>query len=345
MQAPLGRSIGAWRRSADARSPPGRGGGGLVERQTRGRVVSEGAAAVLRDTGGRHLIEVTLKYDGGLADEHALDFYDASRALVGFERSLALVTHLVLTGEVITQAPSLAGAKIFIRVPEEGSWKVVATIGIGIFTIGAVGKDSPVGQIVTSAYDYVLMSSMGFHVDYNKTLQQQYHEHMTEKGITEGKLNSVIEKTEASIADIHRPIVGSHSAHKAYILGKAGSRLPSVQLGPDMNAITFAHLMEDFYSDVEEKQSGKVSSYNVNTYKGRFFVIGEGRTVPFELADTAKSPGQIARITGSLRFNANDKKEKRALITVTTDRVLSRNGRLKKLRIIDVQDFDDLWDL
>jgi hypothetical protein len=70
----------------------------------------------------------TLKYSGALADDSRLDFYDVSQALIGFQRSLALTTHLVLTGEIITQAPSLDKAQIFLDTPEPGSWKITAII-------------------------------------------------------------------------------------------------------------------------------------------------------------------------------------------------------------------------
>ena len=54
----------------------------------------------------------TLSYEGEAADLSLIDFYDVAEALVGFERSLAITTHYVLNGSVITQAPSLKGAQI-----------------------------------------------------------------------------------------------------------------------------------------------------------------------------------------------------------------------------------------
>jgi hypothetical protein len=57
-------------------------------------------------------MQITLQYDGAMSDSHLIEFYDAARGLVGFQRTLALVTHLVLHGDIITQAPSLRGASI-----------------------------------------------------------------------------------------------------------------------------------------------------------------------------------------------------------------------------------------
>lgn len=53
------------------------------------------------------MTDIKLKFEGNLSDNHVLDFYDAARAMMGFQRSLALTTHLVVNGEIITQAPSL----------------------------------------------------------------------------------------------------------------------------------------------------------------------------------------------------------------------------------------------
>ena len=157
-------------------------------------------------------MQFTLQFDGALADRNALDFYDAARAISGFQRTLALVTHLALNGEVIVQAPSLKGAEIIVHPPEEGSWKIAATIIGGAFAIGAVGKDSPIGHVVTSIYDYVLYETMGFHVDYDKTLQSLYNE----KVINEEKLDSLTEKAEPSIVEMHRPIVASKTAKSGF---------------------------------------------------------------------------------------------------------------------------------
>lgn len=74
------------------------------------------------------MMSMSLSYDGALADNNVLAMYDAARALAGFQRTLALTAHLIINGEIITQAPSLKGASIISSTPEEGSWKVTAII-------------------------------------------------------------------------------------------------------------------------------------------------------------------------------------------------------------------------
>jgi len=48
------------------------------------------------------MTSIALSYSGALANNNAIDMYDAARGLAGFHRSLALTTHLMLNGEIIT---------------------------------------------------------------------------------------------------------------------------------------------------------------------------------------------------------------------------------------------------
>lgn len=124
-------------------------------------------------------IEFTLSFAGSAAKTHQIDFYDVSQALIGFQRSLALTTHLVVNNQIITQAPSLKGARIFATVPEEGSWKwtaILTLLGTGAYNVLTADKETVLGNLVMSAYDYVISESLGFHVDFDKSLGQQFEE-------------------------------------------------------------------------------------------------------------------------------------------------------------------------
>src|SRR4051794_8941447 len=111
-------------------------------------------------------VEITLSYSGSRADQNEIDLYDVGQGLIGFQRSLALTTHLVLNNEIITQAPALKGAEILALPASEGSWKITAAVAVTIWTIGTAPKASPLGHLISSAYDYVISETLGFHVDY-----------------------------------------------------------------------------------------------------------------------------------------------------------------------------------
>jgi hypothetical protein len=167
-------------------------------------------------------IEITLSYEGSQANENLLDFYDASTALIGFQRSLALTAHLAVNGEIITQSPSLKNASILIRPPEDGSWKAVAVVGGLLFAGGQSSHDSVVGHVFTSIYDYVISESLGFHVDFDKTLgvsieEAQRQTDAVPKELDSGKIDALIEKTENAFKQMHRPIIESKTANTAIV--------------------------------------------------------------------------------------------------------------------------------
>ena len=114
-----------------------------------------------------------LSYGGSEADHHEIDFYDVAEALMGFQRSLAITTHLILNGKVITQAPALKSAIIRVSPPRAGSWEIVASLSLAagaVYKLGTTPKDTVLGHLVYSAYDYVVKSLLGVHVDIDKSL-------------------------------------------------------------------------------------------------------------------------------------------------------------------------------
>lgn len=288
------------------------------------------------------MIDVTLSFEGGLADNHSIDLYDAARALLGFQRSLALTTHLVLHGDIITQAPALQGAKIITTAPEEGSWKVTAAIIATLWTAGTASKDTPFGHLLFSPYDYTVKETMGFHVDYDKSLGEQYDDYLREKKITKEKVDSLIEKTEGAISDIHRPIVGNETAHSAKMVGYIDKASP-VAIGPDFSRATYEYIAHTVKSDNTTEVIGFISSYNSNTFKGRIFCFAEKRPIPFELDEKTRKRKDVNLITSNLRYNAVQKSvalnngDLSGAVKLTCFRMESSTGRLKALAVNGVE--------
>ncbi|MCY1705201.1 DUF7946 domain-containing protein [Pannonibacter sp. SL95] len=281
----------------------------------------------------------TLSYSGGASDDHVIDFYDVAQALIGFQRSLALTTHLVLNDKVITQAPALKGARILALPPEDGSWKITAAVIVGLYTVGTAPKDSPIGNLIASAYDYVVSETLGFHVDFDKTLGQQYDElkkmRETElKRLPQARFDSVIEKCELAIRDMHRPIAHSETAISASIFSQVGSWTSKVQQELDIN--TYEYLSFTREEDRPETFVGRVSSYNINTYKGRIYLRAEGRPVPFELGNVARDLRSISLITNSLVSNARDRMSGEGEVALKAYKRVSKSGKMKGLLVVDV---------
>ncbi|WP_141700881.1 hypothetical protein [Mesorhizobium sp. SEMIA 3007] len=286
-------------------------------------------------------MEFTLQFEGNEADRNLLDFYDAAQAFAAFQRTLALTTHLVVNGEIITQAPSLKNAVILSLPPEPGSWRAVAIVtGTVLLSAGVASKDSVLGHLLTSAYDYVISESLGFHVDYEKSLGQQIEEHRSTsdeipREIDQGKFESLIEKVEPAVRDLHRPISHSRTAETA-ILGASQAGQIVRQTGPVLDKDTFEYINVTNLTDDQEKFVGKVSSYNSNTFKGRIYIENEGRPVPFTLADVSRNPGTVLKVVRSLSANALDRFDENAEIRFSALRYESKNGRLKGFLILQI---------
>lgn len=283
-------------------------------------------------------VEITLSFGGYNAEQNEIDLYDAGQALVGFQRSLALTTHLVLNDEIITQAPSLDGASIYALPASEGSWKITAAVAVTVWTIGTAPKDSPLGHLISSAYDYVISESLGFHIDYNKTLGQQYDElkklQPDVQKLPQSRFDSLVEKCETAIREMHRPISKSATAQHATLFANFDGEFRKI--GKDLNRETYDYIAYTERSSETADYVGRVSSYNINTFKGRIYVAKEGRPIPFELGDTARSERDILAITSSLRANSRRRKSDEADIKFHAFRNESRSGRLKSFLITEI---------
>lgn len=281
-------------------------------------------------------VDVQLKYEGELAENGQLDFYDAAQALLGFQRSIALTTHFVINGKVITQAPSLKGAEIIIQPPKKGSWIVVATVLGGLGYLGTRPKDTPIGHIVTSAYDYVLRRTMGIKVDFDKTIGELLDDKKQRDGIllSEGRFDDLAEKCEYAIKEMHRPVVHSQTAERGRL-----SRIERGQIVPLKTRLTeqtYEALDFERKSNVCRIYEGLVSGYNVNTKKGRFYIKELSRTVPFIIADSYAAPAVASRIARNMERLASG--DLNATLKFEAFENQSRNGRLRSLIVVQIKD-------
>lgn len=283
-------------------------------------------------------VDFSIEFFGSISDEHTISFYDVAEALIGFERSLALTAHLVINGKVITKAPALKGAEIFATPPENGSWKLTAIVlaaGTGIMQLNAVPKDTPLGNMFRSAYDYIVSETLGFHVDYEKTLGTQYEEyqrtHPKAPNISQSKLDSVIEKCLPAIRSMHRPIYASKTATSANILCNT-EPFDAVLTEETFNYVDYTRLDENPIEII-----GRISSYNINTYSGRIYSFSEQRPIQFELHPNYRDARTISLITHSLSANAISRERGgNGDLSCSVWVHYSRTGTVKRFTILEI---------
>lgn len=286
-------------------------------------------------------IRLSLKFEGNETDDNLIDLYDLGQSLIGFQRFLAITTHLVLNDEVITQAPSLKNAKINALPARPGSYEVISIItgiGVAVYKIATAPKDTVLGNLVRSAYDYVIKESLGFHVDFDTTLGQQY-KNLTDSSIpmlTQNRFYSVIEKSQKAIVEMHRPIFASKSASSAKILFHSKDKMLIV--GEELNKETYDYIHYTNNGEYPEKFEGYISSFNVNTYSGRIYTLSQMRPIPFVLNDNLKSQEILELITDSFAENVRgaEVNRHRGLLIFNAFVRRSRSGQIKNFLVIDV---------
>ncbi|WP_036263922.1 hypothetical protein [Mesorhizobium sp. WSM2561] len=165
----------------------------------------------------------------------------------------------------------------------------------GAHQLGTAPRDTVLGNLVTSAYDYVINETLGFHVDFETTLGQQYEEAQRHRNpiapkITQSQIDALIEKCESSVKEMHRPTYASKTANTANVTAtfrRTTKRIAQM----DADTFDYVNLTTQIAQPVEN--SGRVSSYDINTYKGRVYVHGEHRPIPFDLAEACRDPFSV----------------------------------------------------
>lgn len=281
-----------------------------------------------------NVVKMKLAYSGSEADNHQLDFYDIGKALIGFQRSLALTTHLVLNNEIITQAPSLKGATIRAAPTSAGSWEILVLITLLGVKAGTLPKDTPLGHLIYSVYDYVVKGILGVHVDYEKSLLQSYRE-ANQEPLSSDHVDQLIERCESPIRNMHRPIVGEKTAEQASMEMIVGQRV--VPIAIPLNGATYEHIALTLRSDSPVPVRGRISSYNTQSFKGRAFVQEFGHPVPFELIEKARDNRIVQLVTDSLAAQAlNPRDEREGYVDLRSYVLTSKAGRLKRLEVVNV---------
>ena len=292
-----------------------------------------------------------LRFTGRTAEvDGSIDMYDGARALIGFERTISLTTHLLLNGEVLTQSPATKGFEVLLAPVEQGSRKAVAKIfcggaGATILAAGVAPPDTAFGWLAKSALEYVIEETLGFEPNFEDTLGNQIEEYRSQESnrriaddLSQERFDALLEKTEASVKDVHRPVVFSATAEVGAIDYRVGSYTGTMD--PYFDQSTYDYIDRTVTSDDFSEYEGVVSSYNTNTFKGRVYLEDSRRTVPFEISENIRNLNAIDLLTSSLRRNGRSRA--RGLIRIQPDiqfealRNETPTGRLKSFLITNV---------
>jgi hypothetical protein len=154
--------------------------------------------------------------------------------------------------------------------------------------------------------------------------------------LSQERLDSLVEKCETAVRDMHRPIAKSRTADEATITAKIGGKEHSLSRPLTLETYDFIAYTERSTSALDF--SGRISSYNINTFKSRVYLPQHNRPVPFELAEHARDTLSVLAIVRSLSANAQRQPDGQGAIYFNAFQNLTRTGRLKSLLITEVRD-------
>ncbi len=154
-------------------------------------------------------IPLRIKYTGGAADRNELPGYDGATSIDGMTRAIHIATHAYMTGEPVSRATALKGAKIFLRPARQGSFLIDLVI-----LLEAHPVTSAAGVALTAPvfYDFIktafrraggLLSAEPNHPHLQKIYARKEPPPLKRLPVD---LDELAETLEGSLQAAHRPI-------------------------------------------------------------------------------------------------------------------------------------------
>lgn len=229
-------------------------------------------------------VDLALRFEGGEADTHRLDFYDGSESLFGFARTFLQSTHYLVSGQVIFHATAAKNIKLYMQTSEKGSF-------LQLIQMVIENPGSAVFGVLTAPAVYDFTRSM-----LKRTFGQPYTPQTDiVRAIEEKKeadLDALSEAVSKPLKLAHRFIADDGFIRSVNIEGKFGNNFR-------LNRHTKDYLNDRSLNDRYEDVLGNISSYNINNMSGRIYDLALGRTVPFKFMREHESADKSA-ITWSL---------------------------------------------
>ncbi|WP_298959452.1 hypothetical protein [uncultured Roseibium sp.] len=273
------------------------------------------------------MFSIKVSYEGGIADENRLDLYDGSTSIQGVAQAMQIATHAFVNGKLITKAPAIKGARLYLKPSKPGSFLVE----LGVLITEDPQRALALGGIFaayTAApfYDFVKMifrKANGMQDEepdtpaVRRALERQ-----------EPFFDDVAEVMEGSLQRTHRPI---------------GDGIDQIRIGrPRSNLIVLNEHSKDWVNTrditpVTNNLSGNVTRYNSVTRNGRVYVDQLSRIVPFRLGENFPL-GVIGALTWSLHGSnsgVGGTQELPKKLRLSAEKVLSASGQVKRIILSD----------
>src|ERR1035437_3935178 len=269
--------------------------------------------------------ELTVSFQGGLADEHRLPAYAASQSLYGISRSLLVVTNYLGEGKVRHRKFDESGAygfEINLVASRTGSFEFIFEIlsDPAMQTFGHAVAGKVAGDLTVAFIKSVFRRCVG------EKAEPEIEKLESNGTLNSGDIGALVEAIEPAMKSAHTAV--NHGATTIVLVSGDNNIV-------NLDASTKTYVYSSKRNDRPQEKLFSIASYNANSRSGRAYDYDRGMTVPFELSGDIDRTSLRAIMKSmsdyALRLPGDDSHDSQ--IAMRYDTTVAPDGRVKKMHI------------
>lgn len=265
-------------------------------------------------------LKFVIRYNGGDADHHKLDLYNAAKSIRGLARALAISTHaLTSNGEIRHKVKSIPDVEFYLHPGQKGSLIEIVSIVFSDPMAQSIGT-SVLGAAFWDMINYSWRHATGTSPDPS---------HVRNKRIVRDKdefANEISDALEIPLQELHAPIQQDNRI-------SIQIKKPRGEVILELNTETYNYVTTVNEGEIRMNIRGNVTKYNIISGYGRFFDENEDKTIPFHLS-SEMTTAKKGLLTASMH-NAGQLAE--GAILIDAQAILTRTNQVKRYIIIDAK--------
>lgn len=267
-------------------------------------------------------VTLTIRFEGGEADNGRLPIYDAATAENGLARSINIVTHSFANDEEMRKRGDTAtGAVVYASAPRKGCYEMEVDIVFSEATCNKMGAS----VIVNRYWDYLTWCwSFAVGKEYQPTTP--YLQKLIDS--EDAKIEEIADALESAMINLHKPIASDPARISLVLSRKHVGDIMTL----DEKTNEYVNVRAE--SEDDEYVVGNVTKFNILTNYGRVFDDKLRRVVSFKAIE---DPSHRLRsmITKSMHERVNGRKGK---LHFLVRRIENAMGTVKRYVVYDIYD-------
>lgn len=266
--------------------------------------------------------ELTAKFQGGLAEQHRLPAYEASKSLYGVSRSLLITLNYLSEGRVRRRDFSPQAFHLNFVTHRPGSFETLYEIvaNTDLMAITASLGAGVAGNFLTDFIRSIFKRCVG------QEAEASIEELETKGSLNAGDTGALVDAIEPAMREAHTAI--NHGAGQIIVISGSNNIV-------SLNDKTKKYVWSSIADDGIKTKLFSVAVYNANQRTGRVFDFELGKTIPYEISKDADRES-ISAILSSISSYAFRKlgDDLRSSVALKYRSISSVDGRTKRIIIL-----------